>query len=475
MGKKPKDRAEVDEGAEPSEQDASSELDMGGGSPKIVDRTKLSFEVASQDVAANPLAPDSPLTPASPRVPGGYSVPLSEDELKDLTFAFQAIDINDSGFLEVKELKAMLGVLTTAEVVATEKVKQLVASVKAEFRAWLERADDDAVMPDSMQAVGRQEAAGEHGDTRHGGKRHHAELEITKNKKKKKKQEEKEPEGQQEAKKAEKKHKRRKKKDVMKDLQDSRMSFEEFVHMMGTTLLQESLPGVDVDWHKTAKRMRAYRNAFDIADVEGSDVVDFQELQMVVIALHPSHSLTHQDLVYLWEVLTRRYLKNNPNAIEEIKAKKEAAEQAEKERKANASLAEKLADSVMDTASLIVSDAGTALEHAVEAVGEGLGIAVEDDEDGEADSDFDGWGLTLSFKLFLQGMADVQRDERAANWLDLDQPNKWELLSLIIDTPVSRSEHHEVLQGLSGATTVAFAHPALLAAIPSALHSAFSP
>ena len=115
MGKKPKDRVEVDEKAEPSEQDASSELDMGGKSPKIVDRTKLSFEVASQDVAANPLAPDSPLTPASPRVPGGYSVPLSEDELKDLTFAFQAIDINDSGFLEVKELKAMLGVLTTAD------------------------------------------------------------------------------------------------------------------------------------------------------------------------------------------------------------------------------------------------------------------------------------------------------------------------------------------------------------------------
>jgi len=39
---------------------------------------------------------------------------------------------------------------------------------------------------------------------------------------------------------------------------------------------------------------------------------------MVIIALDPHHKLSHPDMVYLWEVLSHRYLQDNPTAIEDI-------------------------------------------------------------------------------------------------------------------------------------------------------------
>jgi len=66
------------------------------------------------------------------------------------------------------------------------------------------------------------------------------------------------------------------------------------------------------------------------------------------------------------------------------------------------------------------------------------------------DSDFDGWGIRLTFSDFLFGMVEVQRNERTAGWVDIDKPNRWELLSLIIDTPVSKDAHKKIVDGMSG-------------------------
>ena len=56
----------------------------------------------------------------------------------------------------------------------------------------------------------------------------------------------------------------------------------------------------------------------------------------------------------------------------------------------------------------------------------------------------------LDFKMFLHGIANVQNDPRCADWLGMDKPNKWELMSLIIDTPVSKAEEKRILDGLDG-------------------------
>ena len=54
-----------------------------------------------------------------------------------------------------------------------------------------------------------------------------------------------------------------------------------------------------------------------------------------------------------------------------------------------------------------------------------------------------GWGD------FLCGMDAVMGDERAASILHLDQPNKWSLISLLVDTVVSEQEEAELLANMS--------------------------
>jgi len=50
------------------------------------------------------------------------------------------------------------------------------------------------------------------------------------------------------------------------------MVFAEFVNLMGGERIQEHIPG---DWHMSAAAMRAYRNAYDTADVDGDNDVEF--------------------------------------------------------------------------------------------------------------------------------------------------------------------------------------------------------
>ena len=65
----------------------------------------------------------------------------------------------------------------------------------------------------------------------------------------------------------------------------------------------------------------------------------------------------------------------------------------------------------------------------------------------------------LDFNQFLHGMAAVQRDEKAAQWIDVFRPNRWELLSLIIDTPVSEAEEVWSLKALKEYAALATAPP----------------
>ena len=61
----------------------------------------------------------------------------------------------------------------------------------------------------------------------------------------------------------------------------------------------------------------------------------------------------------------------------------------------------------------------------------------------------DSRAIMLDFNQFLHGMAAVNRNEKTAQWIDIFRPNRWELLSLIIDTPVSETDEARILTELS--------------------------
>ena len=140
------------------------------------------------------------------------------------------------------------------------------------------------------------------------------------------------------------------------------MVFAEFVNLMGGERIQEHIPG---DWHRSAAAMRAYRNAYDTADVDGDNDVEFEELEMVWTALDPTSTLDHENMEYLWGVI-------NPDKME---------------------------------------------------------------------------GLT--FTAFLHGMRRMQDDEKCAGWVDITKPTQWELLSLLIDTPISEKEEKKIMDSLT--------------------------
>lgn len=317
---------------------------------------------------------------------------LTPDELSDLTYAFQALDINKNGTIEPVELHAMMAVLGAE--VELDVARQLFQRTKAEFRDWEERHADKLLpaamdyqrqsakptrpllhIPFSHKVSGNQVASAAARATRNpivgpvvdsigsGADRvlnlsstmvRGAASQIGL--------------GSTAAERAE----RSRLADLQKD-PDS-LIFAEYTHMMESRyLLEELVPG---DWHKRAAIMRDLRRAFDIADVDGSDAVEFDEFEMVITSLNPMHGLSHDDVLYLWDLM--------------------------------------MAES----------------PHEARTPGKEL--------------------KTMNFLQFLHGMSAVAKDEKAAGWLDLEQPNKWELLSLLVDTPVSAAEERALLEKLSG-------------------------
>eukprot|EP01052_Picozoa_sp_SAG31_P014456 SAG31_NODE_899_length_11146_cov_7.265049_1_plen_80_part_00 len=74
--------------------------------------------------------------------------------------------------------------------------------------------------------------------------------------------------------------------------------------MMAAGTINQYLP--DRDWRAGAVSMRNLRAAFDTADVDGSDEIDFEEFEAVMTALH--HTGMHHaefDVRDVWKVLLR--------------------------------------------------------------------------------------------------------------------------------------------------------------------------
>ena len=325
---------------------------------------------------------------------------LTEDELSDLTFAFQACDLDDAGTIAPDELHAMLSVLGAE--IDEEVCIALMKEAKQEFKQWLATHEVGVALPEHM-AHDKRKGHGIHGETKHGGQRHHAELSIDKTNRhhpvmsrmqrahanpvvkavvspltytgkmmsmsyglaKKKVPERTRSEINDAEAKVGEGGVVAMEENALHGLieTETEMIFAEYVHMMcGETIKKYT----SADWHKSAYQMRLYRNAYDTADVDGDNALDFEELEMVVMALDPHHNLTHEDMLYLWQVL-------NPNGLK-----------------------------------------------------------------------------SLTFNDFLFGMKAVKANERCSTWIDINKPNRWEILSLIVDTPVGALEEKRILASLSG-------------------------
>jgi hypothetical protein len=216
---------------------------------------------------------------------------MTDDALSDLTYAFQSCDIDGAGTIEPEELHGMMAALG-AEV--DLRTVQLVMKENTEnFQKWLEEqqikeseeAKAAAALPTVMTQDNDGKESGHHGDTKHGGIRHHHTLDIKKRHPlvrfgmhpalapvrvpmsysakllyvsgkvvtapvRRSKPDPYKGMTKQERKKA--------MEEAM--LSDQHMVFAEFIYLMGhREVLDRLVPG---DWHAQADRMRKFRRAF---------------------------------------------------------------------------------------------------------------------------------------------------------------------------------------------------------------------
>lgn len=179
------------------------------------------------------------------------------------------------------------------------------------------------------------------------------------------------------------------------------LSVQEYVYMMSAGIINEYIPGGD--WHAGAVGMRNLRTAFDTADVDGSDEIDYEEFSAVISALHHTGATDH-DVGYIWRKRPTKH-------------------------------------------------------HALPV----LGVLCDSQRPRSFSWVFSGvmnpqLKLEISFADFVAGIGAVQADDRLAGTLDLAAPNPWELLSLVIDTPVSKAEERQLLRTYGASVRLGMVH-----------------
>lgn len=153
------------------------------------------------------------------------------------------------------------------------------------------------------------------------------------------------------------------------DTRDGELDFHEFCQLMRGPLLAPILEGTGGDWRKRVAQIQQLRRAYDIADVDGDNELEKEELALVLVSLNPSSSIQEKDIDYVWKCM------------------QEQAKPANK--------------------------------------------------------------IFLTWEEFLRGLKGVREDKEASRIMDLGASNKWELISLLIDTKSSVLEHNLLMEGLS--------------------------
>ena len=295
-----------------------------------------------------------------------------EDELRDLAFTFMACDIDNSKSLEVDELWAML--VMESAFITEEEVDSLMRAGKAHYEKWCAESasgvDQEVVIRRMMKAAGMDTT----NQTKHGAERTFAALNF---------QEKNQQLGaardffdstvtkaaggvaavidqsktiqrlqtsdvilgelwSQDT--GESFEARRSTKAMpsrlpttggsleglptLEDVDDEpelSLSFPEYVFTMQCKELREMM---EYDAHKVAVQMRAFRNAFESVDVDGQNMLEYDDLEMVTLTLNPHLLLSSQELLNLWRVITQHAIIQHAE-----NARKEAAVELEKQRR----------------------------------------------------------------------------------------------------------------------------------------------
>eukprot|EP01043_Picozoa_sp_COSAG02_P005033 COSAG02_NODE_134_length_34593_cov_43.594886_19_plen_272_part_00 len=248
--------------------DAAASLGDAAMPAEAEDLTNLQFQ--------NPVADD-----ASARM-ADFDHDLTDDELSELAYTFQAVDSDGSGTIEPNELHAIVAVLAGPEAdVSFEDIERLFQETKAEFQAWVKSQGEDAIMPTWMDNA--QQNHGVHGQTSTGVDRHHAQLAVDKESAlernmilRRANRVRKHPLVRPFSSRLNKNQKAMGVSDALVNgdesgrprqtlkalmLSPTRMIFAEYLHMMcSTELLAKHVK--NTGWHKQASTMRKFRHAF---------------------------------------------------------------------------------------------------------------------------------------------------------------------------------------------------------------------
>lgn len=298
------------------------------------------------------------------------------DELRDLAFAFTACDIDNSNSLEVDELHAMLVVQCNS--ITGEQVDHLMRAGKAHYEKWYAEAASDVDHKEVVHRMMKVAGLNIGNQTKHGTARTFAELKF---------EEKKKPMGTAQLldstvglaaavidqtvdstvnKAAAAIDQTAAAISVKPDIrfQSSLVDDEESAvpqlppqfpstgnSLEGLTLLESQDDGehelslsfpeyvftmqckelgklMDFDAHILAAQMRAFRNAFDAVDVDGNNMLEYDDLEIVTLTLNPRLLLSEEDLLGLWQVVTKDAIVRHAESV-----RRDAADELRKQRK----------------------------------------------------------------------------------------------------------------------------------------------
>lgn len=140
--------------------------------------------------------------------------------------------------------------------------------------------------------------------------------------------------------------------------------FAEYVFMIRGAMLSDYLAD-DTDWNKNIDNMVKLREAFDCADIDGNNELELNELEFVMMSMHPNSKISIEDVQSLWDLLC---------------------------------------------------------------------------PEGQ---------VKIDFAQFVRGMVEAEKDPNLHSKFSTDIPNRFELLSLVVDSPINNAESNRLYEKMN--------------------------
>ena len=116
--------------------------EAGARAPEMATFTGDAFDKEG-DEFDNPMKAGEPEEMSAAQMIAANESGMSEDELADLTYAFQAADMDGGGAIDEEEFSMMLSVMGCD--ISIEQVRKVIGDAKEGFSAWVKMADAENV------------------------------------------------------------------------------------------------------------------------------------------------------------------------------------------------------------------------------------------------------------------------------------------------------------------------------------------